>query len=244
MKQDHDRFLHAQVQEKLHKKFEAMPYMSPIPSERELCLEYGVSRPTIRKALSDMEQAGLVSRIQGRGSFYTGNKVSIDYSNPQKTGLGLFHALTSTGKVTRSHVLQQVIEVADAKLASRLQLPIGELVFHLQRLRFVDDELYSLANDYIPLAICPDLIDIDFSSSVSLLKTLDEHGIHPCREDKLIEFIRSDPKTATYLRLKKNAPISVTRITTYDREGRIIQYATSKSDAYKSQFRVTSVIHE
>ena len=241
MKQEQDRFLHAQVQEKLHRKFDAMPYMSPIPSERELCQEYGVSRPTIRKALAAMEQAGLVSRIQGRGSFYIGNKVSIDYSNPQKNGLGLSHTLTSTGKVTHSHVLQQVIEVADEKLASRLQLPEGELVFHLQRLRYIDDDLYSLANDYIPLALCPTLIDIDFSKA-SLLDALEEHGIRPCREDKLIEVMRSDQKTATYLRLKKNAPISVTRITTYDRDGRIIQYATSKSDAYKSQFRVTSTI--
>ncbi len=241
MDQKHDRFLHAQVQEKLQKKFDAMPYMSPLPSERELCEEYGVSRPTIRKALADMEQAGLVSRIQGRGSFYIGNKIAIDYSSPRKNGLGLSHTLISAGKVTHSHVLQQVIEVADEKLSGRLNLSSGELVFHLQRLRYIDDDLYSLANDYIPLALCPSLIDIDFSKA-SLVDALEEHGIHPWREDKLIECLRSDQKTATYLRLKKGAPISVTRITTYDRDGRIIQYATSKSDAYKSRFRVTSTI--
>lgn len=240
MKQDHDRFLHAQIQEKLHRKFAAMPYMSPIPSERELCQEYSVSRPTVRKALADMEQAGLVSRIQGRGSFYIGNKIAIDYSNPKKTGLGLSHTLTSAGKATHSHVLQQIAEVADDKLAARLGIPVGELVFHLQRLRYINDDLYSLANDYIPLALCPKLIDIDFSNA-SLLHTLEENGIRPHREDKLIEFMRSDQKTATYLRLKKNAPISVIRITTYDKDGRIIQYATSKSDAYKSQFHVTSI---
>ena len=102
-------------------------------------------------------------------------------------------------------------------------------------------ELQHIIKVEITKAETINLIDIDFSKA-SMLDALEEHGIRPCREDKLIEVMRSDQKTATYLRLKKNAPISVTRITTYDRDGRIIQYATSKSDAYKSQFRVTSTI--
>lgn len=231
-------FLHLTIQKKIQEKMEPLPYMSPIPSERELCDEYGVSRPTIRKALSEMEQTGLLSRIQGKGSFYIGNKVSIDYSDSDM-GLGLTQTLLSSGKVTHSHVLKQEIELPDSKLAGKLHIPENEFVFHLKRLRYVNEEIYSLADDYIPLKICPGLVEVDFSAS-SLLKTLAQNNIFSYREDKIIEFGRASPITGLHLRLKKGAPISVTHITVYDKDDNIILYATSKSDAYKSRFRITS----
>lgn len=231
--------LHIQIQKKLKEKFDQLPYMTPLTSERELCQEYQVSRPTIRKALSAMEKKGQVVRIPGRGSFYVGNKVPIDYAEGNKHGLGLSQTLMSIGKVTHSHVLQQVIEVCDEELAEHLQITPGDLVFHLQRLRYVNDELYSVSSDYLPLALCPSLMEIDFSKN-SLMKTLEKYNIHPCRTDNIIEFAKADPQTAAYLHLKKGAPVSVTHITVFDTQNHIIQYAVSRSDAYKSQFHVIS----
>ena len=238
MQEKKQEFLHLTIQKKIQEKMEPLPYMSPVPSERELCDEYGVSRPTIRKALSEMEQTGLLSRIQGKGSFYIGNKVSIDYSDTDM-GLGLTQTLLSSGKVTHSHVLKQETELPDSKLAGKLKISESEFVFHLKRLRYVNEEIYSLADDYIPLKICPGLVEVDFSSA-SLLKTLAQNNIVSYREDKIIEFGRASPITGLHLRLKKGAPISVTHITVYDKEGNIILYATSKSDAYKSRFHITS----
>ena len=241
MEKKENTFLHLIVQQMLQEKMAALPYMSPIPSERELCEEYSVSRPTIRKALSELEQAGLLTRIHGRGSFYIGNKLSIDYSGEKSNGLGLTQVFTSTGKVIRSRVLQQVAEIPEPKISEKLQISEKELVFHLQRLRYVNEEFCFLANDYIPLKICPNLINADFSQA-SLLKTLQENNVIPHREEKIIEFMHATPTTAAYLNLKKGDPISVTRIITYDKSGQIIQYATSKTDTYKSTFRITSTL--
>ncbi|WP_306537265.1 GntR family transcriptional regulator [Megasphaera sp.] len=235
--------LHTQIQKRLKEKFDELPYMSPLTSERELCQEYQVSRPTIRKALAVMEENGQIIRIPGKGSFYIGNKIPIDYSNEKRHGFGLSQTLMSIGKVTHSHVLQQVIEVADEDVASHLQIEPGDLVFHLQRLRYVNNELYSLSNDYLPLALCPSLMEIDFSKN-SLMQTLQKNQIHPRRTDNIIEFSKADSQTAAYLRLKKGAPVSVTRITIYDEKNKIIQYAISRSDAYKSRFHVISTLTE
>ncbi|MNI79367.1 UTRA domain protein [compost metagenome] len=99
--------------------------------------------------------------------------------------------------------------------------------------------MYSLADDYIPLKICPKLIDIDFTEH-NLFRTLEEYNVTPYKEEKNIEIRKADIQEATYLNLNENDPISITRITTYDKEGNIIQYATSKSDAYKSTFKIIS----
>ena len=233
--------LHHRIQAALQRAFADLPYYSPLPGERELCQQFDVSRPTIRKALSSLEKANLISRIPGCGTFYIGNKIAIDYSSTTGHGLGLFQVLTSDGKITKSHVLQQVIEIPHPDVSAALQLASDAMVFHLKRLRYVDDELYSLVDDYIPLLLCPQLMEIDFSQA-SLFQTLEKHDILPSKEDKTIEVMKASPDEAAYLKIKNGAPVSVTRILTYDREGRIIQYAISKADAYKSRFRIISSI--
>ena len=141
--------------------------------------------------------------------------------------------------MTRSTVLQQVVEPARGNLAAMLGLTEETLVFHLKRLRYVDEKIYAVTDDYIPLALCPELVHTDFTAH-GLLRTLAAHDVHPFAEDKTIEVIRATPEIALYLEVEEQAPIFVTRILTTDREGQIIQYATSKADAFRSRFRVRS----
>lgn len=218
-------------------------HYSPLPSERELSSIFNASRPTIRKALDTLEKENVIARIQGKGTFYLGNKVPIDYSDSKHNGLGLSSILHSAGKITKNRVLQQSIEFPESDVAVNLNLSKTDMVFHLKRLRYVNNDLYSLADDYIPLRICPNLIDIDFTNH-NLFTTLEENNVIPYKEDIDIEIIKADIQEATYLNLKANDPISVTRIITHDKDGHIIQYATSKSDAYKSRFRIITTKEE
>ncbi|MFZ5939249.1 MAG: GntR family transcriptional regulator [Bacteroidota bacterium] len=59
-----------QVYEELRKQIleGSYPVGSFLPSENELCLTYGFSRPTIRLALGKLETDGFLSRIKGKGS--------------------------------------------------------------------------------------------------------------------------------------------------------------------------------
>ena len=208
------RPLHERVRDEMERRFADLAYFSPIPGERELCQQLGVSRPTVRKALDLLAAENKIVRMQGRGSFYTGEKVPVDYA-----------------------------EAARGNLAAMLGLAGETLVFHLKRLRYVDERIYAVTDDYIPLALCPELVRVDFTSS-GLLRTLEAHGVRPYAEDKTIEVIHASPEIALYLEVAEQAPIFVTRILTTDREGRVIQYATSQADAFRSRFRVRSTIRE
>ncbi|MDO5146920.1 MAG: GntR family transcriptional regulator [Eubacteriales bacterium] len=230
-----------QVKDNFLNHFKNSPYNSLLPGERILCEMFHVSRPTLRKVMDILEEEGLITRIHGKGSFYTGNKVSIDYSASGSQGLGLSNVLHNNGGITRSHVLQQEIELPSAEIATRLNIPENEIVFHLKRQRFINDILYNLSDDYIPLQLCPALMHLDFTTR-SLFSTLEEHSIIPCKEEKIIEIKKADFQEAAYLKLMENDPISITHIQTYDAQGKVIQYATSKSDAYKSRFHIVSSI--
>ena len=231
--------LHEKIRDAMEKQFADLAYFSPIPGERELCQMLGVSRPTVRKALELLEAENKIVRLQGRGSFYTGEKIPVDYSEAPQRGFGLAQMFSAEGRVTRSTVLQQVVEPARGNLAAMLGISEGTLIFHLKRLRYVDEKIYAVTDDYIPLALCPELVRTDFTQH-GLLRTLEAHDVHPYAEDKTIEVLRATPEIALYLEVAEAAPIFVTRIQTTDREGRIIQYATSKADAFRSRFRVRS----
>ena len=231
--------LHEKIRDAMEKQFADLAYFSPIPGERELCQMLGVSRPTVRKALELLEAENKIVRLQGRGSFYTGEKIPVDYSEAPQRGFGLAQMFSAEGRVTRSAVLQQVVEPARGNLAAMLGISEGTLIFHLKRLRYVDEKIYAVTDDYIPLALCPELVHTDFTQH-GLLRTLEAHDVHPYAEDKTIEVLRATPEIALYLEVAEAAPIFVTRIQTTDREGRISQYATSKADAFRSRFRVRS----
>ncbi|BBZ32096.1 GntR family transcriptional regulator [Mycolicibacterium confluentis] len=63
--------LHRQLFLVLHDEIErgAIPAGDPLPTEQELCEQFGVSRITVRRALSDLADQGYITRKQGVGSF-------------------------------------------------------------------------------------------------------------------------------------------------------------------------------
>ena len=156
--------LQQQVQDSFKEKFKNQPYYSALPGERELCQMFDVSRPTIRKVLDYLEEEGIIERVQGRGTFYIGNKMPIDYSDQSNHGIGLYSILSYAGKITSSRVLQQDAELPTKKIAARLEIAEDEMVFHLKRVRYVNGELYNMADDYIPLKYCPKILEVDFSN--------------------------------------------------------------------------------
>ena len=75
--------LYLQVKEILEKRIHTQVYPKggKLPSEKELCDEFGVSRITIRQALDLLESMGLTNSVHGKGTFVKANKID---SNLQK----------------------------------------------------------------------------------------------------------------------------------------------------------------
>lgn len=134
-----------------------------LPSENELCDQYGTSRETVRKALNMLAQNGYIQKIKGKGSVIL-NREKMQFP---VSGLISFKELAETlGKDTKTTVHRLGLVLPAASVAKELQQETNEEVWEVVRSRRIDGEHIILDKDYfvkehVPLltkAICEESI--------------------------------------------------------------------------------------
>jgi GntR family transcriptional regulator len=126
-----------------------------IPSEVELSRTFGISRMTARAVVTQLVQEGLLRRAQGKGTFVVEPKIeagSLAYR-------GIRQQLEAMGYSTTTQLLQFTTVPADVRSAGILNVPQGEPLFFVRRLRSVEGDPISLHLSYIPRALGPTLTD-------------------------------------------------------------------------------------
>jgi len=129
----------------------------PVPPESSLCQQFGVSRTTVRLALSRLVYDGLIIRHRGRGSFVA--EPRLEHSKPF---LSFEEEMRARGATTGIKLLDMRTEPAGEKVAETLRLARGTLIVVLERLRLVDEQVVGYEIRYLPKhiadALTPDEI--------------------------------------------------------------------------------------
>ena len=129
--------LYYQIREDIREKISSREYPpnSMIPTEAELCTYYGVSRVTVRRAILDLVQEGLLNRGKGKGTF-----VSENYGLTEVNGVQSFtQELLGLNMRPSAKLLGCRVRTADSTLRNVLKLAEGEQVVTISRLRMVND---------------------------------------------------------------------------------------------------------
>lgn len=222
------------------KEYEGAPYFSPMLSEREMCEKYHVSRPTIRKALQHLEGEGIIKVLRGKGAFFLGSGKLVESSFTMgRRKIGFYDQVVSQGSIATSKVLTQDIQPADKLVAAKLKIKRGDPVFCLERVRYVDGEVFSVNSSRISYKLCPKLTEHDFSGDASLHHVLESYGHIPHHADRVIEVGHAGEYEAIHLGLSVGEPIAITHTETFDENGRVLEFAVTKHSAYKSRFEMT-----
>ncbi|WP_412989193.1 GntR family transcriptional regulator [Pediococcus siamensis] len=121
----------------LHGKF---GHAGKLPSEKEMSLTFNVSRITIRKALELLTKEGLVTKVQGKGSFAgTGEK----FHGSLESTRSFSSFVTGQGKKSTAQILKREIR-NDEAAAKRLHLDADNDLVYIKRVLLVDDEPFIL----------------------------------------------------------------------------------------------------
>ena len=208
-----------------------------LPSEAELCDEFGVSRTVVRQALQELEQEGRLYRRKGVGSFITRPKIVERFV--QKL-TGFWEDMAAQRLETYSVVLRNEAMPASARVAEYLKVALGSSVIALERLRFVAEEPIQLVTSYVPQSACPELVSADFSRG-SLYAFLEERGLFLSYGFRTIEAVGANEREAHHLRVPLGAPMILIDSVGHLADGTPIEYFHAVHRGNRTRFHIELV---
>ena len=206
-----------------------------LPSERELSERYGLSRTTVRLALAELEQLGLVVRQHGRGTFVADRSAKV--ANLMQA-YSFTDQMRSLGRVPETTILEFSEMDADKNLAERMGIRLGDRVFKLKRLRSADGTPMMVELSYLPvrkfLTLKRNLLES--MPLYDIIEKVYNEKIRVAEEEFFASVAR--PSDAHLLDIAENAPVLDLIRTTYNTSNEIIEYTLSVARADQFKYKV------
>lgn len=209
---------------------QALPGGVRLPSEREFCEHFGISRLTVRRALNDLTTTGWLVSQPGKGTFVRQPKVE----QGTRQLMGLSADMQTRGHSVTSRVLDLSIVAATRKTAERMKLAAGAELVLLERVRYLDGEPLAIERTYLNHPLCPGIETYDLAKSLySILRQT--YGLKIVRAEQTYEAIAAGPREAELLETTRRAPLLCSERTTYLENDEVIEHGVAwyRGDRYK-----------
>lgn len=205
-----------------------------LPSEMDLALRFGVNRHTLRRAIDELIDAGMLERRHGRGVFVT--DAPLDYQ--VAAGSRFTETLSAQGFTTDSRVVRNQIIPANERVAQRLNLNVTDAVLWLETLRIVDARPFCVISHFIPADVFPE-VGARYHGG-SLHRFLAEtYGCVLRRTESLVTAVMPQGDDASLLSMPQNRPVlRVKSINVDERNGTPVEYAITRFRADRIQLRI------
>ena len=197
---------------------------SRLPTESDLGRHFGVNRHTAREALKKLKNDGIVFSVKGKGNFVSDTKIRYRVSKKVRFTSSILEAGLTPG----TKLIGTGRRAADADLAEKLGLGVGEPVLTLEMLRSASG---------IPLMVATSCLSATrfiglgerMSSSSSLYELLKERfGIEPSRSESVFETVMPDERHMRLLQISPGVPLLLVRSIARDQYGEIVEYCETR----------------
>lgn len=225
--------MYYQIMRQIREKIDEGEYHSDyaLPPERELAEYFHVSRMTVRQAILELVNEGILLRRKGIGTFVAPPKLEQELS-----GLTSFtEDMAKRGMKAESRVLSFTDAVPDSIVREALLLNENDRVYKCERLRLADREPMALEISMLSVQVCPGLCREDLENK-SLYSLLNERwGLQLGRATQSLEPVLAAPHEARILRVSSGSPLLFMHRITYDQDEHPFEYAKSyyRGDRYK-----------
>lgn len=176
----------------------------PMLSEETLAARFGVSRPTINKAIAILIRKSLLSRERGRGTFVRSGEVRLTLMQEL---VSLHESLSRENIRFQTIVLELRRQRAGETVGEKLNLRADARVYYLKRLRYVEDEPFIVSESYLPQELFPDLQEQDLERR-SLYDVLGEtYDIPVIKTERTARAVKAMEAEGRLLRVPLGEPL-------------------------------------
>ena len=220
----------SQTRDRVVDLIEGLGIGSAIPSERQLSVDLGVSRLTVRAALDELVRAGLLDRKRGSGTFVREPKIAQEL-----TMTSFSEEMRRRGMRPASKTLSLATTLAGAYLGRCLHVSPSEPIMVAKRLRLADGETMAIETLHVPESLVPGLTpkDLDQGSFYELLS--ERYGIEIVGGIQTIEPTVTNEEESEALGVPLHSPAFLFERTTRAQTGDIVEFVRSiyRGDRYR-----------
>lgn len=201
---------------------------APLPAEREIASITGLSRVTVRRAMQELVDKGIIIQRQGSGSFVSDGTPKVEQSLSRLTSFT--EDMAQRGLTTTIQWLERGLFKPSLDEVVALALSSGEQVARVARLRLANDKPMAIERASIPSDILPDPDAVE----TSLYEVLDRDGNRPERALQKISAINLGSADADLLGVDAGAAGLRIERTSYLSNRRVVEFTRSvyRGDAY------------
>ena len=234
--------IYYQLEEHVRDKIEGglLAAGSRLPAERDIAAYLGVSRMTVRQALTRLASDGLLAARRGGGTFVARPRVKSDLALLRSFS----HEATRQGRRMSSRLLDVATIAPDRLLQRVLQIaPHRDAAIRVQRVRILDGEPVSIQTSFLPTYLCRPLLSCDLESASLYALLRSDCGLELARGEEELSATILDRWEAESLGTAPGSPAFLLERTTFDRADRPVEFVKSVLRGDRTTFH-TSLKHQ
>lgn len=202
-----------------------------IPSERELAVDFSVSRMTLRQAIQTLVDEGILERRVGAGTYVASQKVQEKMS-----GVTSFtDVMLAQGKHPSSRTISYHVASPSVSEMEKLQLKDGEQVLRMERIRFGDNVPISFEVATVPYKFVQNFSKSEVTRS--LYHTLERKGGYTLGGARqMVTATLASERIAEYLDIKRGEAILHLRQVSFLKDSRPFEYVRTQYVGSRFEF--------
>ncbi|WP_416396997.1 phosphonate metabolism transcriptional regulator PhnF [Allohahella sp. A8] len=205
-----------------------------LPSEAVLAQRFSINRHTLRRAVDELIDAGMLLRQHGRGTQIIEQAVEYDIASRAR----FTESVEASGHLAEARVIERKLLTADATLARAMWIAPGSPVQLIETLRSVDGRPVTLISHYLHATALPEIArHYDGGSLHACIGT--HYGRRLSRRQGLISAVMPSRRESVLLQFPRNMPLLKVRSNNVCvSSGEVLEYSVARSRCDAFEYRV------
>ena len=233
--------IHEQIRSYIFEKISLgeWPAGSQLPSEREISSTFQVSRVTVRQAMNNLANEGLIRRIQGQGTFVSEPRIEV----LEGELISITAQMQKQGRVPETTVKKLQRGTLSMVESQELGYPIGEEVYVIQRIRKANGINIVLENTKLPCKKVPGIDQYDLEKSSVFALMADVYNFEELSIHQGIEADMATEEVAELLEIEPGSPVICVHRVVRDPSNQVVEFAVDTYPASRIRFVYNGTIN-